>query len=199
MNHFKKLALLFAFSLIITACASAPAKKSFILTTDTNNIVAGNAQLPSLMISQVRSTHRLSTDMFYSRSKNEVEIFTKSDWVSPPTQMLQAAIAQDLNAKNIFQYVIIAPNSISTQYRLDITMTEMNQFFNDKNNQSYVVLRLQARLINNSNNRIVKSFSFNQTESSETYNAEGGVAAYNRALQTIIDQLTQNLIQTLHH
>ncbi len=197
MNHLTKLVLLFAFSLIVTACASAPAKKSFVLATETNNVVAGNAQLPSLMISQVRSTNRLSTDMFYSRSKNEVEIFTKSDWVTPPTQMLQAAIAQDLNAKNLFQYVIMAPNSVTTQYRLDMTLTEMNQFFDEQTKQSYIVLKLQARLINNSNNRIVKSFSFNQKTPSATYNAEGGVAAYNSALQTIADQLTQNLVQTL--
>lgn len=197
MNYFKKIALLFALSLIVTACASAPAKKSYILTTDTTNIVTVNAQLPSLIVSQVRSTNRLSADMYYSRAENEVEVFTKSDWVSPPTQMLQAAIAQNLDAKNIFQYVITAPNSIAAQYRLDITLVEMNQYFDESNKSSHITLNLQARLINSANNRIVKSFNYRKTEPSSTYNAEGGVAAYNRALQTITDELTLNLTQTL--
>lgn len=197
MYHFKKFALLLILSLVVTACASAPVKKSYILTTETTNITAGNAQLPSLLISQVRSTNRLSTDMYYSRSANEVEIFTKSDWITPPTQMLQAAITQNLDAQNIFQYIIMAPNSVTAQYRLDMTIVEMNQYFDEAAKSSHIVLKLQARLINSTNNRIVKSFSYQKIEPSSTYNAEGGVAAYNRALQAIVSELTQNLTQTL--
>ncbi len=197
MKYFKKLAFIFALSLIVTACASAPAKKSYTLTTDTSNVVTGNAQLPSLLISQVRATTRLSSDMYYSRAKNELEVFTKSDWVSPPTQMIQAAIAQDLNSKNLFQYVITAPNSVSAQYRLDLTIIEMNQFFNEASKESFITLNLQARLINSANNRIVKSFNYAKTEPSFSYNAEGGVAAYNQALQAIANELTRDLTQTL--
>lgn len=197
MNHLKKIALLFVLSLVVTACASAPVKKSYILTTETSNISTGNAQLPSLLISQVRSANRLSTDMYYSRSANEVETFTKSDWISPPTQMLQAAITQNLDAQNLFQYIIMAPNSITAQYRLDITIVEMNQYFDEQSKSSHIVLKLQARLINSNNNRIVKSFSYKKVEPSLTYDAEGGVSAYNKALQAITTELTQNLTQTL--
>lgn len=197
MNHIKKLIVPLILTLIVTACASSPIKKSFVLTTDTQNIANHRATLPSLMISQVRSTNRLTNDMFYSRSVNEVESFTKSDWISPPPQMLQAAITQNLEARNLFQYVIMAPNSVSAQYRLDLTIIRMMQYFDEATQQSHIELRVQARLINNSNNRIVKSFSYHKNEPSLTYNAEGGVAAYNRALQAIADELTHNLTQAL--
>lgn len=196
MNRFKKFALLFALTFVVAACASAPVKKSYILTTDTHNVITGNALLPSLMIAQVRSANRQSTDMTYSRKTNEVESFTKSDWVMPPNQMLQAAIAQDLNARNFFQYVIVAPNSVAAQYRLDLTIVEMNQFFNEQTKQSEIILTLQARLVRSSDNRIVKSFRYSKVEPSLTYNAEGGVVAYNRALQAIANELTQDLTQT---
>lgn len=196
MNHFKKFALLVALSVILSACASAPAKKSYLLTTDTSNIIAGNAQLPSLMISPVRSINRLSSEMYYTQSLNQIETFTKSEWISPPTQMLQAAITQNLEAKNLFQYVIMAPNSVTAQYRLDLTIVEMNQYFDEPAKQSHIVLKLQARLIRNSDNHIVKSFSYSKVEPSLTYNAEGGVTAYNHALQLMADELTRDLTQT---
>ena len=195
MNLTKKFTFIAILALFVTACASAPVKKSYILATDTQNIVAGNASLPSISVSQIRSLNKLSTDMQYSRSKNEIESFTKSDWIAPPPQMLQAAITQDLEARNLFQYVVMAPNSVSTQYRLDITIIEMNQFFNEADKSSYVVLKLQARLVNNSTNRIIRSMSLAKQEPSTTYDAEGGVIAYNRALQSIADQLSQSLNQ----
>ncbi|MHC5225645.1 ABC-type transport auxiliary lipoprotein family protein [Ignatzschineria sp. LJL83] len=196
MNLTKKITFITVLALFLTACASAPVKKSYILSTDTQNIIASDAKLPSLSISQIRSLNKLSTDMQYSRSKNEIESFTKSDWVAPPPQMLQAAITQDLEARNLFQYVVMAPNSVSTQYRLDVTIIEMNQFFNEADKSSHVVLKLQARLVNNSTNRIIRSISLSKQEPSTTYDAEGGVIAYNKALQSIADQLSQSLSQS---
>lgn len=198
MNLLQKFIALTIVAFIVTACASSPVKKSYILTTDTQNITTGNAQLPSLMVSQVKSTNRLTNDMFYSRSANEIESFTKSDWITTPPQMLQAAITQNLEARNLFQYVIMAPNSISSQYRLDLTIIRMIQYFDETTQQSNIELRLQARLVNNTSNRIVRSFSYYKNEPSLTYNAEGGVAAYNKALQSITDEITQNITQALH-
>lgn len=199
MNLSKKLTFIAVLTLFLTACASAPVKKNYILTTDTQHIVAGNAKLPAISVSQVRSLNKLSTNMQYSRSKNEIESFTKSEWVAPPAQMLQAAITQDLEARNLFQYVVMAPNSVATPYRLDVTIIEMNQFFNEVDKSSYVVLKLQARLVNNNTNRIIRSISLSKQEPSMTYDAEGGVIAYNKALQSIADQLSQSLSQVRAH
>lgn len=197
IKHFKKLILLLAIPLIIAGCSSVPQKKSYTLTTDTSSITQGNKALPSLMISQVKSLGRLSTDMIYSRSQNEIEVYTQSDWITPPTQLIQGALTQDLEARGLFQYVIMAPNSVPAANRLDITIQEMNQIFtSDKDN--HIVLRLQAHLINNANNKIIKTFSYNVTEKGDAYNAESGVAAYNRALNQIATRLASDISQALY-
>lgn len=196
MKHFKKMTLLLAIPLIVVGCASAPQKKSYQLTTDTTQVVQSNKALPSLMVSQVKSTGRLSTDMTYSRSANEIESYTQSEWVTPPPQMIQASITQDLEARGLFQYVISAPNSIAAANRLDITVLEMNQIFTD-NKANHIVLKIQARLVNNSTNKIIKTFTYNVTENGDAYNAEAGVAAYNRALNQIANNLANDLTQVL--
>lgn len=196
MKLLRKLTLLITISLIVAGCSSVPQKKSYTLTTDTSTIVQSNNALPSLMISQVKSLGRLSTDMTYSRSANEIETYTQSDWITPPTQLIQAAITQNLEARNIFQYVIMAPNSVSATNRLDITILDMNQIFtNDK--QNHIVLKLQARLVNNSNNKILKTFTYDITEQGTAYNAEAGVKAYNKALNEIASSLAADVTQTL--
>lgn len=197
IKHFKKMMLLLAIPLVIAGCSSVPQKKSYTLTTDTNNIIAGNKALPSLMISQVKSLGRLSTDMIYSRSPNEIESYTQSDWVTPPTQLIQGALTQDLETRGLFQYVIMAPNSVPATNRLDITIQEMNQIFtNDK--QNHIVLRLQVHLISNANNKIIRTFTYNVSEPGNAYNAEAGVAAYNRALNQIAARLATDISQTLY-
>ena len=115
MKHFKKMTLLLAIPLIVAGCASAPQKKSYQLTTDTTQVMQSNRALPSLMVSQVKSIGRLSTDMTYSRSANEIESYTQSEWITPPPQMIQAVITQDLEARGLFQYVISAPDRKSTR------------------------------------------------------------------------------------
>lgn len=197
MKYFKHMMLLLAIPLVIAGCSSVPQKKSYTLSTDTSSVVAGNKALPSLMISQVKSLGRLSTDMIYSRSANEIESYTQSDWVTPPTQLIQGALTQDLEARGLFQYVIMAPNSVPATNRLDITIQEMNQIFtNDK--QNHIVLRLQVHLINNANNKIIKTFTYNVNEPGNAYNAEAGVAAYNRALNQIATRLAADVSQTLY-
>ncbi len=197
MKHFKTLILLLAIPLLVAGCSSLPQKKSYLLTTETENIVTGNKALPSLMISQVKSLGRLSTDMTYSRSPNEIEVYTQSDWVTPPSQLIQGAITQDLERRGLFQYVIMAPNSVPAVNRLDITIQEMNQIFTE-GKENHIVLRLQAHLINNANNQIIKTFSYNVTEKGNAYNAEAGVAAYNRALNKIASSLAADISQTLY-
>lgn len=196
MKRLQKLILFFALPLIMVGCASAPPKKSFTLSPAENSVATGNRALPSLMVSQVKSIGRLSTDMTYSRSPNEIESYTKSDWVAPPAQLIQSLITQDLENRALFQYVVMAPNSVTAQNRLDITLLEMNQIFPNATD-NHIVLKLQARLINNHNNKIIKTFTYNVTEPSRSYDAEGGVAAYNRALQKIADSLAADITQTL--
>lgn len=198
MNRFKKFALILVLPLIIAGCASTPAKKSYILSTDTTAINVNAGNLPSVMISEVRSIGRLSTDMLYSRNTNEIASFVTSEWVAPPAQMLQAAITQDLEARNLFQYVVMAPNSVTAAYRLDLTILEMRQYF-PSDVDSHIVLKVQARLINNSNNKIARTFNYHKEEKSPHYNAEGGVEAYNKALNQISSQLAQDLSQTLRN
>lgn len=112
--------------------------------------------------------------------------------------MLQAAITQDLEARNLFQYVVMAPNSVTAAYRLDLTILEMRQYF-PSDVDSHIVLKVQARLINNSNNKIARTFNYYKEEKSPHYNAEGGVEAYNKALNQISSQLAQDLSQTLRN
>ncbi len=196
MKLFKNWLLVAILPLIIAGCASTPAKTNYLLTTETMPVTNATHSLPSLMVSQVRSLGRLSTEMFYSRTPNEIESFTQSEWAAPPAQLIQAAITQDLDNRGLFKYVVMAPSNISTAYRLDLSILEMRQYFPNET-ESYITLKLQARLINNRTNQIINTYTYNEKVPAPTYDAAGGVAAYNNALNSIANRLAQALARTI--
>ena len=196
MRSFKNWLIIAILPLVIAGCASAPAKTNYILSTETTPVANAAHALPSMLVSQVRSLGRLSTEMFYSRTPNEIESFTQNEWAAPPAQLIQAAITQDLDNRGLFKYVVMAPTNISAAYRLDMSILEMRQYFPNET-ESYITLKLQARLINNHNNQIVKTYTYNEKVPAPTYDAAGGVKAYNSALNSIAERLAQALTRTV--
>lgn len=189
-----KLTGLMAAMLVIAGCSSAPYKTQYTLATDGARIIEAAQQKPyGIVVGDVKSFGMgNNVDMTYSRDANTVEVYTKSAWVEPPVQQIQVAIANGLMASNAYRDVVVSPTSLTGAYKVDTTIQKMQQYFD--NGHSYVELSLMVRLLNNSQQKLVFSKKYSIKEPVESLNAEGGVAAYNRALARLLPEIIRDII-----
>lgn len=192
----KKLSLTIAAALIIASCSSADVKQQYLLETPENLVpVTGQFKtLPAISVSLVQAVNYASKQMEYTRAANEVEYFTKSEWAVPPSKMIQTQIVRALNQSQLFTDVVTLPSDLKTTLRLDLHLLEMRHYF-DANNQSYVILELQSRVVNPASGQILMTQTYKEQEPSLQYNARGGVDAYNLAFERIMQQIVRDLTQ----
>lgn len=189
-----KLSALLASILVLVGCQSAPYKTQYTLGSDVASTIQASAQHKpySIIVSDVKSFGAgKNTDMTYTREANVVEAYTKSAWVEPPTQLIQVALANALIASNVYKDVLMAPTSINSPYKVDATIQTMQQSFKD--GQSSVDLSLMVRLVNTSNQHLVFSKIYSAKEPVNALNAEGGVEAYNQALNRLLPSIVRDI------
>jgi cholesterol transport system auxiliary component len=73
--------------------------------------------------------------------------------------------------------------------RLDTELIRLQQNFTTK--PSRIQLTLRAQLIDMKDKRVIAVKLFDESENTDSDNAYGGVIAANRALQRLLDQLTE--------
>ena len=191
-----KLSAVLASLLLVVGCSSAPYKTQYTLSPEIgSSIPASVKQKPySIIVSDVKSFGAgKNTDMTYSREANVVEAYTKSAWVEPPVQLVKVALANALIASNAYQDVLMSPTAIKSPYKVDATIQTMQQQFN--NGQSNIELSLMVRLVNTSNHKLVFSKIYAATEPVMSLNAQGGVEAYNKALDRLLPNIVQDIIR----
>lgn len=189
-----KLSALLASILVLVGCQSAPYKTQYTLGSDVASTIQASAQHKpySIIVSDVKSFGAgKNTDMTYTREANVVEAYTKSAWAEPPTQLIQVALANALIASNVYKDVLMAPTSINSPYKVDATIQTMQQSFKD--GQSSVDLSLMVRLVNTSNQHLVFSKIYSAKEPVNALNAEGGVEAYNQALNRLLPSIVRDI------
>lgn len=188
-----KLSVVLASLLFVVGCQSAPYKTQYTLNPELASIQSSVKQKPySIIVSDVKSFGAgKSVDMTYTRTSNVVEAYTKSAWVEPPVQLVKVALANALIASNAYQDVLMSPTSIHSPYKVDATIQSMQQRFVD--GKSTIELSLMVRLVNTSNQNLVFSKIYSTTEAVAADNAEGGVAAYDRALNRLLPNIVRDI------
>lgn len=189
-----KFSTLLASLVFVAGCQSAPYKTQYTLGSDfVSSIHSSNKQKPyALVVGDVKTlTTGMTTDMYYTRDANVVEAYTKSAWIEPPTKLIQVALMNALIASNGYKDVLMAPTEVKTPYKVDATIQKMQQSF--VNGQSTVELSLMVRLVNTTAEQLVFSKIYSTTEPVKTQNADGGVLAYDQALQRLMPSIVQDL------
>lgn len=155
----------------------------------TNNTIKSNKVL---LIAQISSVSWLNTQrMAYQNNNEQIDYFTKNQWIASPNQLLQPIVAHALQNSGIYRAVTASPFSGDYQQRLDLQLLNFQQVFTQ--GSSYYWLTVQARLINNTTQKLIAEKRFNITVPALTANPAGGVTAANQAIQLWLPQLIQFL------
>jgi cholesterol transport system auxiliary component len=101
--------------------------------------------------------------------------------------MLKPLLVQALQQR--FSSVVSTQGIIPANLRLDTELIRLQQNFTSK--PVRIQLTLRAQLIDIKDRRVIATRLFDETENTDSDDAYGGVIATNRALQRILDQLTE--------
>lgn len=127
-------------------------------------------------------------DIAYVQQPYELSYFVTSRWAAAPARMLEPLLIQTLEKSGGFRAVVPAAGPIAADVRLETELVRLQQDFTTRPSRAQLTLR--AQLIDVRSHRLLAVKQFDESEASSSENAYGGVVAANRALQRILQQLS---------
>lgn len=147
------------------------------------------APTPTLLVNPPRAAAGFDTrNIAYLRQPHQIEYFAFSQWVDTPAQMLAPLIARSIERSGAFDAVLLAPTAATGELRLDTEVIRLQQEFGSTPSQVRVTLR--AVLLDSRTRRVVALREFDVSVAAPSDDAPGGVAAANRAVQQLLEELS---------
>lgn len=130
-----------------------------------------------------------SRRMVYTKRPHELEFFTQNQWVDSPARMLTPLIVEALESSSKYRAVVSSRSAATVDLQLDTEIIRLHQDFTTRPSQIHLTVR--AQLTDIQGKRVLASREFNITEASASEDPYGGVLATNRAVKTMLKQITE--------
>jgi len=163
-----------------TATATSPAASAPTLIVNPTTAAAG---FDSQRIIYVRETHKL-------------EYFAHSEWVDPPARMLAPLLVAALEGTGAFRAVVPTPSAAAGDVRLDTEIIRLQHEFLTQ--PSRVRFTLRAHLVDTKTRRVLAWREFDAVADATSEDPYGGVVAANRAVQTVLEELSTFCAEAVH-
>lgn len=134
-----------------------------------------------------------SARIIFVREPHKLEYFAHSEWVDPPARMLGALLVEALAHSGAFRAVVLTPGAGAGDLRLDTEIIRLQHEFRTR--PSRVRFTLRAYLVDDKTRRVLAWREFDGYATAPSDDPYGGVVAANRAVQTVLDELSQFLTE----
>ena len=144
--------------------------------------------LPTLIINPPHAAPGFdSTRIIFTRADNQLEYFAHSEWVEPPARMLGPLLVAAIENTNAFGAVVLMPASAAGDLRLNTELVRLQQSF--KTQPSRVQFALRVHLVHERTRKVLHWQEFKSETIAASDTAQGGVAAAQLAIQTVLTEL----------
>jgi len=144
---------------------------------------------PTLIVSPPHAAAGFdSPRMLYLRQADQIEHFAHSEWIDTPARMLAPRIVSAVESSGAFRAVVQTPSAAAGEMRLDTEILRLQHEFLSA--PSRVRFTLRAYLVESETRRVIASRVFDAAVPAASEDAYGGVAAANRAVQTVLESLS---------
>jgi cholesterol transport system auxiliary component len=126
--------------------------------------------------------------MAYLTRPHEISYYATNQWAETPARMIGTLLVQHLEKTGLWEVVVPIPSSVRGNYRLDTQGLVLRQEFSQQPSQVRLSFRLQ--LVGLHDQVVLGTRRFEVVEHAPTDDAYGGVLAANRALATLLNQVT---------
>jgi cholesterol transport system auxiliary component len=156
---------------------------------------AATATAPTLVISPPRAVAGFDSQrIVYVREPHKLDYFAHSEWIDPPARMLGPLLVTEIQNSGAFHAVVLTPAAAAGDLRLDTEIVRLQHEF--LGNPSRVRFTLRATLVNDRTRRVLAWREFDHYIEATSENPYGGVVAANRAVQTVLEQLSDFCAET---
>lgn len=146
--------------------------------------------LPTLTITPPRAAAGFDSQrIIYVRNDNQLEYFAHSEWVDTPARMLGPLLASAMDRTGVFGAVMVTPAAASVDLRLETEIIRLQHNFQTK--PSRVQFTLRAFLLDDKTRRVLAWRELRGEAVSASESPQGGVAAANQAVQTVLNELAK--------
>lgn len=147
-------------------------------------------KLPTLIITPTRAAAGFDHQrIIYVRNDHQLEYFARSEWVDTPARMLGPLLATAMQNTGVFGAVVVMPAGATGDVRLETEIVQLQHNF--QTSPSKVQFTLRAFLLDNQTRRVLAWREFRGEAASATDTPQSGVAAANKAVQTVLAELAQ--------
>lgn len=146
--------------------------------------------LPTLIITPPRAAAGFDHQrIIYLRNDHQLEYFAHSEWVDTPARMLGPLLASAMERTGVFGAVVVTPAGAAGDLRLETEIVRLQHNFQTR--PSRVQFTLRAFLVDDKTRRVLAWREFRAEAVSASEAPQGGVAAANQAVQTVLTELAQ--------
>ena len=135
-----------------------------------------------------------SQRIIYVRERHKLEYFAHSEWVDPPARMLGPLLVAAIETTGAFRAVVLTPGAAAGELRLDTEIIRLQHEF--QTSPSRVRFTLRAYLVDDKTRRVLAWREFDSEVAATSEDPYGGVVAANRAVQTVLKDLSAFCAET---
>jgi cholesterol transport system auxiliary component len=144
---------------------------------------------PTLIVSPPHAAAGFDSQrIMYLRQADQLEYFAHNEWIDTPARMLAPLIVAAVERSAAFRAVVQTPSPAAGEMRLDTEILRLQHEFLSA--PSRVRFTLRAYLVENATRRVIASREFEAAVPAASENPYGGVVAANRAVQTVLEDLS---------
>jgi cholesterol transport system auxiliary component len=144
---------------------------------------------PTLIVSPPHAAAGFDSQrIMYVRQANQLEYFAHNEWIDTPARMLAPLIVAAVESSGAFRAVVQTPSPAAGEMRLDTEILRLQHEFLSA--PSRVRFTLRAYLVESVTRRVIASREFDAAVPAASEDPYGGVVAANRAVQTVLENLS---------
>lgn len=133
-----------------------------------------------------------SQRMVYVRQEHQLEYFAHSEWVDAPAHLLGPLLVSAAERTGAFAAVVLASGTAAGDLRLSTELLHLQHNFQTQPSQVQVSLRVY--LTDEKTRRVLAWQTLSAQAPASSGTPQGGVVAANQAVQAVLAQLAQFLI-----
>lgn len=135
-----------------------------------------------------------SRRIIYQRAPHKLEYYAHNEWVDTPARMLAPLIVAAVDSRGAFRAVVLTPSAAAGDVRLDTEIVRLQHEFGTQ--PSRVRFTLRAHFVDVKTRGVLAWREFDAIVPALSEDPYGGVVAANRAVQTVLEELSAFCAET---
>ena len=133
------------------------------------------------------SQNLMLKQMKYAAEEHKQFTYTESQWANTPNKAISRALLRSIRDANIFDSVSSYRSHSRDDLLLETNVYSFMQYYSMKNKNSYVDVTFSLSLVDVQKAKTLHSIVIRKQIESKTLDAEGGVIALNKALESVLE------------